>query len=85
MTELSKLPHIKQLLPTTKMTQLLTYDSRKNKTNPFVYNKNHPKNDKTKNPYLENTNKNYYSLRNAYKNHFLEKTRGRKKRFLKRK
>ena len=73
MTELSKLPHIKQLLPTTKMPQLLTYDSRKNKTNPFVYNKNHPKNDNTKNPYLENTNKNYYSLRNTNKNHFFRK------------
>ena len=55
------------------------YDSRKNKTNPFIYNKRHPINDKRKKNYLENKDKNYYFLRNTNKNHILDTANERKK------
>ena len=61
-----------------KIGQTTTHDSRKNKTNPFIYNKSHPINDSTKNLFLENT-KITILLRNTNKNHFLDKMNGRKK------
>ena len=53
-----------------KWLNYYTYNCRHNKTNSFVYNKKHPKNDNTKSLYLENTTINYYSLRNINKKHF---------------
>ena len=49
------------------------FNARKNKTNPFIYNKSHSINDNSKNLYLENKNKNYHFLRNTSKNHFRQK------------
>ena len=64
---------------TQKRQNYYTYVSRKNKTNPFIYNKSHPENDSSKKSLFRKCKQKFLCFKKYKQKPFLDKTKGRKK------